>query len=427
MPYVLLQNMLPAELIERVCTCLSLADIVSLRQTNRHYRQCIDDHLVRDKLLEECANYRLEYSQWKSWGEAGAHHVTRKEGHVFKDRLTCPLYTDTPLPRDFSCLCTDVERTFSWDYNNKGICFDEKQLDLSDTNTDFAVPCNYGVSFSHVGTTIKYHGFGVTVVGKMIQARHTSRAIAAISVYQGQLLLTVKYPNKPPESLKLNCKPPLRLQVIHDCVYVFGRHDHTSVLYLVAPTVYQEMLHAQRRQPPAGMVLYNGQLFNIDMDGRYRCSVTPVTHRIMSDRNRPPDKFHRVYQDERNVRYCLIYKSTGLVTGLIDLEHKKAVILSQISADLFSDYNGANEPEDHLLMVGLSEGEVGCWRYTLNYLAEKYNNQHGQELPVELKTVLKDKGVSLPEEDALGREPGKQSTGIGASRRMRQVWGGWSI
>lgn len=404
--------LLPEVVFERVCEHLSLKDVVGLRQTNRHFRRCISNSLVKQKLLEQCPWYRVEYSQFTSWGDCGASHVKEKQEspcHVLVDRLQCPLYTDTPLPRDFIALCTDVERTFAWDYNNKGICFDEKQLDLGDSNTDFSVPCNYGVSFGHVGTTIKYHGFGVTVVGKMIQARHTSRAIAAISVHQDQLTLTVKYPNRSAESLKLNCKPPLRLQVISDCVYVFGRHDHTSVLYLVTPQTCQEILHAQRKCPPAGMVLYNGKLYNMDMDGRYRCTVSPVTHRITSDRNRPPDKFHRVYQDEKHPRYCLIYKSTGLVTGLVDLKQKQTVILSQISADIFSVYNGANEREDHLLMVGLSQGKVGCWRYTLGYLQERYQSQHGQELPVELKNVLKEKGVSLEQEDALGRFPGMHS------------------
>lgn len=404
--------LLPQEVIEQVCEHLSLKDVVGLRQTNRHFRRGISDALVKEKLLEECPWYRVEYSQFQSWEESGASHVTenaQKPCHVLVDRLHCPLYTDLPLPRDFTALCTDVERTFAWDYNNKGICFDEKQLDLSETNTDFSVPCNYGVSFSHVGTTIKYHGFGVTVVGKMIQARHTSRAIAAISVHQEQLTLTVKYPNQPAESLKLNCKPPLRLQVISDCVYVFGRHDHTSVLYLVTPHTCQEILHAQRKCPPAGMVLYNGQLFNVDMDGRYRCTVSPATLRISFDRNRPPDRFHRVYQDEKQARFCLIYKSTGLVTGLVDLQQKQTVILSQISADIFAEYNGATDREDHLLMVGLSQGKVGCWRYTLGYLQQRYKSQHGQELPKELKKVLKEKGVSLEQEDALGRFPGKNS------------------
>ncbi|AOW04465.1 YALI0D22462p [Yarrowia lipolytica CLIB122] len=396
--------MLP-ELIERICSYLELADIVALRKTNRHYRQSISESLVRDKLMQQCPYYRLEYSQHGSWRTGGAHYVRDRHIDVFIDLVECSFHTDSPLPRDFECLCTDVERTFSWDYNNRGICFNEKQLDLSDLNTDFAVPCNYGVSFGDAGTTIKYHGFGVTVEGRMIQARHTSRAIAAISVHQGHLMLTVKYPNKAPESIKMNCKPPLRLQVIGDCVYVFGRHDHTSVLYLITPTRCSEMLHAQRRQPPAGMVLYDGNVYNVDMDGRYRCSVTRVTHRITSDRNRPPDKFHRVYQDEKHSQYCLIYKSTGLVTGIVDLKKRQKSILSQISSDIFADYNGANEPEDHLLMVGLSHGTVGCWRYTMKYLAEKYKSQHGAELPVELRAVLKQRAVSLSEDDARGRRP----------------------
>ncbi|KAG5356133.1 hypothetical protein CJU89_5851 [Yarrowia sp. B02] len=394
--------MLP-ELIVRICAFLDLDDVIALRQTSRHYRQAISESLVRDKLLQECPYYRIEYSQYKTWRTCGAHYVRDRRFNEFVDRLDCGFHTDTPLPRDFECLCTDVERTFAWDYNNKGICFEEKQLDLTESGTDYAVPCNYGVSFSDEGTTIKYHGFGVTIAGKMVQARHTSRAIAAISVYQGQLYLTVKYPNTPPESIKMNCKPPLRLQVIGDCVYVFGRHDHTSVLYLVTPTKCSEMLHAQRRQPPAGMVLFDGSVYNVDMDGRYRCSVTRVTHRITSDRNRPPDKFHRVYQDEKHVQYCLIYKSTGLVTGIVDLKNKRMAILSQISCDIFADYNGANDPEDHLLMVGLSQGSVGCWRYTMKYLAEKYKNQHGLELPIELQTVLKERAVSLGIDDAFGR------------------------
>lgn len=391
------------EVVIRICGFLDICDIVALRQVSRHFRHVIPENLLCEKLLCEVPLYRLEYSQWTTWSDSAAHFVLDGKLPIFVERFECVTWTDCALPRDFTCLCTDVERTFSWDYNNKGVCFGERQLDLSESCEQFSVPCFYGVSFDESATTIKYHGFCASVSGRMIQARHTSRCIAAISVHQGVLLLTVKYPNQSQTSYRMNCKPPLRLQVICDCVYVFARQDHTSVLYLITPDAFSEILHAQRRQPPAGMVLYDGRVYNVDMDGRYRCCVTSVTHRITSDRNRPPDKFHRVYQDEQHPQYCLIYKSTGLVTGLVDLKDKKCAILTQISSDIFADYNGANEPEDHLLMVGISEGKVGVWRYTLRYLEDKYKSQHGVELPGELKAVLNEKAVSLGEQDATGR------------------------
>ncbi|KAG5359243.1 hypothetical protein CKK34_5591 [Yarrowia sp. E02] len=157
--------MLP-ELIERICGHLELADVVSLRQTSRFYRQTISESLVRDKLLQECPYYHMEYSQYSSWGTCAAHYVRDKHFDVFIDPVEFSTHTDSPLPADFECLCTDVERTFAWDYNNKGICFAEKQLDLSDSNTDFAVPCNYGTHFQSDSSDICGSGT-VTTDGKV--------------------------------------------------------------------------------------------------------------------------------------------------------------------------------------------------------------------------------------------------------------------
>lgn len=211
--------MFSSEIVAHICAFLDLSDIVSLRQTSRQLRNNVPETLVHLQLLEECPFYQLKYSQWNSWTCAASHFV-QKRPPVFSDKLDCPSHIDQLLPTDFYCLCKDIERTFAWDYNDKGIVFQDKLLDLTETASSTSLPrCRDGLIRVAGGKqAVSYNGIKVGVLGKLTQSRHSSKAVAVLSELENSTLMAVQFRDGGSYAFKTTTTPPYRLQVTGDFV-----------------------------------------------------------------------------------------------------------------------------------------------------------------------------------------------------------------
>lgn len=397
--------MFPAEILALICEYLSLEDVVALCQTNQQLRNGVPESTVQKLVLEKCPYFNLKYSQSDNWVGA-ASHLLNDQPPKFKDSIKCSIHQDTPLPDDFYTLCKDVEKTFAWDYNDKGFSFRGKLLDLTETGSTRTVPSRDHEGLFQSKKAVRYNGITLGIPGKLIQTRHSSKAIAILFEHERQTVLAVKYQkNEKVRSCLLNTKPPYRLQVIDDCVVLHTRlclgSPGCQFLHFTQNSAAYMLECPFTKAAPAGVALYNGNFFNIDLEARYTIKVeSSVSNRESKHTNR----LFRVYQDEEYPEYCLMYKPGGIVTGLVDFRNQQADVISEVGYGFILPSFGANDHEDYLLMVGVSEGTLGIWKYTRRYLAEKCKAQHGEDLPEPLMKALADKKTDAEDmEDYMER------------------------
>lgn len=267
-------------------------------------------------------------------------------------------------------------RGFDWDYDDKGVCFDGRLLDL--TVSGVSVPA------------VKEPVVPVSCSGIRQQHSHSSQVSASFLFRRGSPYVTVRYRGDDKQKVFSinyidNC---FKLQVTGGIVALYTQRYtmdmvSESCIYYVnrkgsEDTEMQEVVCLSRKEEPAGLAVYNGMFYYIDMPTRYHLRVSRAPsgqgcNRRLGD--------YMVYQDEERPRYCLMYKGSGIVTGLVDLEFRRAAILSERVNDLFESDCGAYMSEEYFLMVGVSNGSVGVWKYSKQYLIDRFRDQHQKELP----------------------------------------------
>lgn len=326
-----------------------------------------------------------------------------------------------------------------WDYSNKGVWFEDKLLNLQNHSggTRAKVPQNgsHPVLEGIPGAEISYHGFKMIVPGKLVQARHSSKVIAAVCFVEERYLLLIKYKNSSTEVKnlpdiveKLYGFPPLRLQVIEEYVYLAMGNFYQDLAYTVffADKTQLQLAHNRRgKDVPGGMLGFNGNLYDVFIDDKHDCSVrdielvgrfhavqtpalTTLTEIFLDEPRKielkswdkikycPPGRHHKVFQDEKYARYGVIQRPTGLAVGLIDMEVRGTYMPSKGYVDTY-EHSRTNQDE-YFLMIGVSGGKAGVWKYSKRYLEGRYRQQHGEELPEELAQELRyvgEKGAPL--------------------------------
>lgn len=180
-------------------------------------------------------------------------------------------------------------------------------------------------------------------------------------------------------------------------------------------TKMQEMVCLSRKAEPAGLAVYNCMFYYIDMPTRYQLRVSRAPSGQGCNR-RVGDYLD--YQDEKCPRYCLMYKGSGIVTGLVEMELRRAAILSERVKDLFENDCGEYMSEEYFLMVGVSNGSVGVWKHSKQYLVDRFRVQHQKELPdLFLKALGKGPLMQGASQEALMEELGEAEF----YRRKREV------
>lgn len=91
------------------------------------------------------------------------------------------------------------------------------------------------------------------------------------------------------------------------------------------------------------------------------------------------ERSHNVLQDEQYPQYGVIHKTSGFV--VVDVKTRQSVVVNmyQDALESWPVYSGRRK-EHYFAMAGVSEGKLGVWKYTQDYLGARCKEQ-GVELP----------------------------------------------
>lgn len=78
---------------------------------------------------------------------------------------------------------------------------------------------------------------------------------------------------------------------------------------------------------------------------------------------------HSYEQDDKYTQYGLVLSKYGLATAMVDLKEHKVVLLRnpRIPEEILEDYR----MEVYLKVVGVSQGSIGVWSYSRDYLQRR--------------------------------------------------------
>lgn len=269
--------------------------------------------------------------------------------------------------------------------------FQDKLLDLTETASSTSLPrCRDGlIRVTRGRQAVSYNGIKVGVLGKLIQSRHSSKAVAVLTELENSTLMAIRFRDGNQIAFKTTTTPTYRLQVRDDITMLRG--GNLSVQVITPDGNHHHNPCSPRLHPPARMALYNGVLFNIDIEDQYKIRVSPS---VTSSDAKLANRVFRVYQDEEHPQFCLAYKPTGIVLALVDLKAQTADIVSERQViwefQHVAKNMNANDPDNYLRMVGISNGSVQVWKFSRDFLAAKYRQQHDRDLPEQFKAALKE-------------------------------------
>lgn len=387
--------MLPPELVDEISSYLDFSDLVSFCQADEGF---FSEAAMRKVLLRECPCFDIEYSQWNEWRSSAIGYSTVGVGR-FEPTLECPVYIDQPLPSfDFHCLCKGINLNSPFSYNDKGMFLDDKFVDLTESEQipTSCIPPKQAHR-SRFRDAVTYDKQMMRVRGTISCVEYTPQFMAVVfSNNDGQLIINVKDVSNE-KSPVFGCHFPgrfyFKLQVIGKkaiVAFLSSEHQHkyryeySSIIAQDKPTVNVERRYPLLK-PPAGLLFYNGHVFDVTMDTRWK----PVIQSSMATEPPPMEwsqsKYHTVQQDSRYLHYGQIYNGDGLVVALVDLRTHQVKELTDTSDVPRDD----SFPIDlNCSIVGVHNDSVGVWQYTKTYLQERFRRQHGEELSENIMSFL---------------------------------------
>lgn len=218
---------------------------------------------------------------------------------------------------------------------------------------------------------VSHNGINIALLsGQILGLRQSRDLVAGVTTFNSSVYLSVKYRGSdsavPCDLLKMLDSVSYQVHVIDDVIIGFCESGNDVIM------AKNHVIHIPhpREQPPEGVLFYDGIIHDITLEKgsifvQSECVEEPFPKALWTKRQ------HTVFQDDKYTQYGLILKSSGLVVGVVDLKAKKTVTLKSFS------------------MVGVVDGELGVWRYTKEYLEERFEEQYGMELPREFAEGLK--------------------------------------
>lgn len=381
--------MLPPEILDEICTHLELSEVVKLGRALGHL---ILDTSFKKALFKECPFYDIRYSQWDDW-RSSASNFLKFDTRVFHPTLECPVYIDTPLPGDFQCLCSDVDLNKHFVYNDKGVFLKGMFVYLR-KSPDVIIPCYPPrARVSRSKTAVQYNDLRLHVPGTIVMKRCTPQIMTVVyrDAKGGLYLHTFKDGQEFGGKL---LEVSFKLQVVGSNVMMaFSGPGITT--FCVVNGEQRKSYFSDRFfcivRPPAGMLFYDGHVFDVMLDTNKEVLVQSTKGLVPKPPEWTLNKFHKVEQDERNVEYALVYNGNGFVCAFVDLKQHKMMKLSEINeTDVFTYRDGFAEfpTESHLKIVGISEGKVGVWKFSKKYLDDKFREQHTCDMPEEVDKMF---------------------------------------
>lgn len=374
--------MLPSELLFQVCDYLQPPDIISLSEIDRFTKTTL---LPLRKLCLKIPYYCLEYSQWNSWQECILDFESEASHNPF-EHVSLPKHENKPLPEDFRALKGGVDRRLHYEWNlcDLGFVCEHGILNLKekvDTSADFDLYMDeykpYPVRTFQVN---KQGAYADLVIRAMMQTQSCQAVIAVTS--------DVRYVSSPVSRRETtNTMNRLFIQyndgttqehvlksidgithsdwdfhvLVADNAVIFTRRYGAvfSTFYVLKggePVFIADSLPIENVNGTCSL-FYNGRVFLTYMDQEPKIQVIPLESEPLN----PAPVFRNVYlyQDERYPRYGLAYQFGTFLAYVVDLEKREVHCVME------------GDPA----VIGLSNGQLGMWTYTEEYLMDKCEEQ----------------------------------------------------
>lgn len=374
--------MLPPEILDKICTNLCFNDILSLCKVVR-----LSESTLRNSLLKFRPWYELKYSQWDTWGDCALNYGKECKSEFSTD-LKCAVYTDVPLPDDFKQLCNDRIIGEDFVYTNNGFFFRNESFNLSQScDKDPLSP-----------TTFLQNSLGALSVsdsGPVLKQKSSSE-LTAVVIRDSSDSLKVKLKDKLGVEVEFSLMAK-RLQTF--CLQIIGKMAYLTYagepwtpcrMATARMSTYSDKIEKYEwsypsSQAPAGLLFYDGCLFDVFMT-KSKVPLVPLTFRsCFGVKLWYLNKDHFVEQDSQDTNYGVIYDGNGLISGLVDLKAQSTKSLawplrnyptaSSNECDYRNWYEDQFDEEldqfpkqAYLKCVGFSNGTLGVWRFSLEYL-----------------------------------------------------------
>ncbi|SEI36224.1 YALIA101S10e03862g1_1 [Yarrowia lipolytica] len=348
--------MLPPELLSMVCTYLEPRDLLALAETSRSQHVALSD--IR-KMLLRCPYFSLEHSDWSSWQALADNYNSHKEAVAFT-HIQMDDHYNKPLPDDFIALQGDIQRKsrYWWNYCDRGI-YDQTSSSFVDLRTDSGTD-----TYMSKEEARSFFFGNVRSDDDYIHYQHTTDTATVLARRGKEVVLQIKYRGEEDyhEFLISSSSSYLHsyeLQQIDNVAFVYrcDSDEENEGTYCVAPG--RGLVPVEdgggSTSPPYGWLHYNGCLYKGIYNEKRDLQIVSAHYQ---DNTKRPMGGYEICHDERHPRYGIAYSAGGLFPlFVVDL---KRHLITAVHLD-----------KDHLPVIGISNGRMGVWKYTHDYLDQQ--------------------------------------------------------
>ncbi|KAG5358875.1 hypothetical protein CKK34_5188 [Yarrowia sp. E02] len=356
--------MLPPELLSIVCSYLEPRDLIALAETSRSFRVALSD--VR-KMLLKCPYHSLEHSDWSSWQAVADNWDPEAEIVTFAN-IDIDEHYNEPLPNDFFALQGDMQRKsrYFWNYCDRGI-YDQTSEEYVDLKTD---EDKGDVTYLSRAEARTFFFGNVKSDDHYIHYQHTTDTATVLARSEKGVVLQIKYrDDKDYQEYLISSSSSFRncyeLQLIGNVAFVYkfdyeAEEDYEATFCVARGSGFLRVDDgAGISCPPYGWLHYNGCLYKGIYEEEKGLQI--VSGHYEDNSKRAGGGFD-ICHDDRYPRYGVAYSMGGLFPMfLVDL---KAQQLSPICLDA-----------GYLPVIGVSEGKMGVWKFSYDYLEKKCHEQ----------------------------------------------------
>ncbi|KAG5355819.1 Heat shock protein [Yarrowia sp. B02] len=375
--------MLPPELIDNLASYCSLGSLYSLSQTSKEWDTVIDDSDFERQLTKSCPWYELNYSPRSCWKHCAKVYILRNPQDCdlvddFKalsvqpkwsvpstwSDCVYPVYKDKRLPEDFHCFKTPVRKQSKFRIHNQGVNFGKYYVNLSESDKEPIPEENTGNGAGLMINIPEYsnsHETMYTASGPMVQA---------VVFFNGkQSMLVYKYKEEDRQA-EIDISEYVNLTEQRVLLYVSYRNiflvskvsSEETKTFMVTNHELKLISTQKRRYIPTGIVCYDGVVSEIHFCALLGGIDVVEMGTGEADPSTPFNRMKTVIQDSTHSRYAVLYKQTGLICGILDLESRQKMDFF-LRSSLEEDW-----AHGHLVMAGVSKGEVGLWAFSHAYM-----------------------------------------------------------
>lgn len=373
-------HMLPPELIDNLASYCSLGSLYALSQTSNEWNSVIDDSDFERLLHKSCPWYEVAYSPRSCWKHCAKVYIMRNpqdcelladfkslsiqpKWSVPSEWSDCvyPVHKDKKLPDDFYCLKTPVRKQSKFRIHNQGVSFGKYYVNLSDSNKEPVEESNGAGLMINIPEYSNSHETMYTASGPMVQA---------VVFFNGEKsLLVYKYKEEDGQA-EIDISDYVTLTEQRVLLYVSYRNiflvakvsSEETKTFMVSNHEMRLVSTQKRRYIPTGIVSYDGVISEIHFCALLGGIDVVEMGSGEADPSTPFNRMKTVVQDSVHSRYAVLYKQTGLICGILDLQRKQKMDFF-LRSSLEEDWASG-----HLVMAGVSKGQVGLWAFSHAYI-----------------------------------------------------------